>query len=80
MKCPHCGDAGSQDWLSTDGDRLASYRCAVCGRLYDSSDLPTLVERLNQLKKSADWLATQHAEFSKRIAELEAQIKAARGQ
>ena len=81
MKCPDCGDATEQQRLAS-GSRSFTYRCGKCGRLYavPSTDLAATIDRLEELKANAEWLASQHAILVQRIAEIEAHIKAARGE
>jgi len=40
--------------------------------------LTATIDRLEELKANADWLASQHALLAERIAEFEAHIKAVR--
>ena len=79
MKCPDCGDATERQCLAS-GSRSVTYRCGNCGRLYavPIRDLTATIDRLEELKANADWLASQHALLAERIAEFEAHIKAVR--
>ena len=82
MKCPHCGDEEKQESFGHVEAIYTGYRCAKCGRLYTvpSPALGELVDRLEELKTQAETLARQQADFANRIAEIEGQIRSARGE
>jgi transcription elongation factor Elf1 len=81
MKCPDCGDVTEQQRLAS-GSRSRTHHCGKCGQLYavPIKDLAATIDRLEELKANAEWLANQHALLVERIAEVEAQIKATRGE
>ena len=83
MKCPSCGDDQSQEYLGPVGERpdQVGYRCAVCGRLYHVKppSLEELLERLEKARAKRAALVAEQEKLTAQLAEIEAQLRAARG-
>ena len=83
MKCPSCRDEQSQERLGPVSEQpdQAGYRCAVCGRLYQAKvpSIDELVDRLDALHAKSAGLAAEQEKLVTQIAEVESQLRAARG-